>query len=51
MIEEYPEFSPLSLEQRPVLHPRFQGLTDGMSELTFAGVYLFARHITTKSPG
>jgi hypothetical protein len=41
MIEEYPEFSPLSLEQRPVLHPRFQGLTDGMSELTFAGIYLF----------
>jgi hypothetical protein len=41
MIEEYPEFSPLSLEQRPVLHPRFQGLTDGMSELTFAGLYLF----------
>ncbi len=41
MIEEYPEFSPLSLEQRPVLHPRFQRLADGMSELTFAGIYLF----------
>ena len=41
MIEEYPEFSALSLEQRPVLHPRFQRLAEGMSELTFAGVYLF----------
>lgn len=41
MIEEYPEFSPLSLEQRPVLHPRFQRLAEGMSELTFAGMYLF----------
>ncbi len=41
MIEEYPEFSPLSLEQRPVLHPRFQRLAEGMSELTFAGIYLF----------
>ncbi len=41
MITEYPEFSPLSLEQRPVLHPRFQRLAEGMSELTFAGIYLF----------
>jgi hypothetical protein len=41
MIEEYPEFSSLSLEQRPELHPRFQRLADGMSELTFAGIYLF----------
>jgi hypothetical protein len=41
MIEEYPESSPLSLEQRSVLHPRFQRLAEGMSELTFAGIYLF----------
>ncbi|MCL5279386.1 MAG: phosphatidylglycerol lysyltransferase domain-containing protein [Planctomycetes bacterium] len=41
MIEEYPEFSPLSLEQRPVLHPRFERLAEGMSELTFANIYLF----------
>ncbi len=41
MIEQYPEFSPLSLEQRSVLHPRFQRLAEGMSELTFAGIYLF----------
>jgi uncharacterized protein len=41
MIKEYPEFSPLALEQRPWLHPRFQHLAEGMSELTFAGLYLF----------
>ncbi len=41
MIGEYPEFSALALEQRPALHPRFQRLAEGMSELTFAGLYLF----------
>jgi len=40
-IEEYPASSSLALEHRPVLHPRFQRLPDGMSELTFAGIYLF----------
>jgi hypothetical protein len=41
MIKEYPEFSSLSVDQRPALHPRFQRLAEGMSELTFAGLYLF----------
>jgi hypothetical protein len=41
MIEEYPGSSPVALEQRPELHPRFQRLSEGMSELTFAGIYLF----------
>jgi hypothetical protein len=41
MIREYPEFSALSLDQRPLLHPRFHRLAEGMSELTFAGLYLF----------
>jgi hypothetical protein len=40
-IREYPKFSRLSLEQRTILHPRFQGLPDGISEFTFAGLYLF----------
>ena len=40
-ITPYPEFTPLRLEQRPVLHSRFQRLAEGMSELTFAGIYLF----------
>jgi hypothetical protein len=41
MIKEYPEFSAIALEHRARLHPRFQGLAEGMSELTFAGLYLF----------
>ncbi len=41
MIEEYPEFSSIVLEQRPLLHPRLRELPEGMSELTFAGLYLF----------
>jgi hypothetical protein len=40
-IQEYPAFSALALEQRPVLHPFFQRLAEGISELTFAGIYLF----------
>ena len=31
----------MSLDQRPELHPRFQALPEGMSELTYAGIYLF----------
>ena len=41
MIKEYPEYSSLAPDQRPALHPRFQRLAEGMSELTFAGLYLF----------
>jgi len=42
-IADYPEFSQVAMEQRPVLHPRFHELPEGMSELTFANIYLF-RH-------
>lgn len=41
MIAEYPEFSSVALDDRPELHPRFQSLPEGISELTFAGIYLF----------
>jgi hypothetical protein len=41
MLEKYPRFSKPSLDQRALLHPRFQNLGDGISEFTFAGVYLF----------
>jgi hypothetical protein len=41
MISRYPDFSPLVPEQRPLLHPLFQQLPEGLSELTFAGLYLF----------
>jgi len=38
---QYPEFSEIDLEQRPELDSRFRGLSEGMSELTFANIYLF----------
>jgi hypothetical protein len=40
-IAEYPESSEVTLEQRPELDPRFRELAEGISELTFASVYLF----------
>ncbi len=41
MLPQYPETSPLTLELRPLLHPLFQQLPDGISEFTFANLYLF----------
>ncbi len=41
MIVEYPEFSEITMDLRPLLHPRFQALPDGISEFTFANIYLF----------
>ena len=43
MITDYPEFCELSLGQRTVLHPLFQQLPEGISEFTYANLYLF-RH-------
>jgi len=43
MIAEYPDSSEVSIEMRPVLHPKFQALADGISEFTFANIYLFRR--------
>jgi len=43
-IAQYPAFSEIVLEQRTALHPRFAALPDGMSEITFADIYLF-RHV------
>lgn len=40
-IKNYPEFSPISLEQRNILHPLFKKIKSGISEFTFAGIYLF----------
>ena len=39
----YPAESPLHLELRPLLHPLLQPLAEGISEFTFANLYLF-RH-------
>ena len=41
MLPIYPESAALTLELRPLLHPLFQQLRDGISEFTFANLYLF----------
>ena len=41
MIAEYPEFSEITMDERTVLHPKFQSLADGISEFTFANIFLF----------
>ncbi len=43
MIAQYPDFSEISMDLRPVLHPRFRVLAEGISEFTFANVYLFRK--------
>jgi uncharacterized protein len=43
MIPSYPETSALSLAMRDTLHPLFQKLPDGISEFTFANLYLFRK--------
>jgi hypothetical protein len=42
-IPEYPDSAELSMDMRPVLHPKFQALAEGISEFTFANIYLFRR--------
>ncbi len=42
-IPEYPESSPISLDMRQELHPALSVLEDGISEFTFANLYLFRR--------
>jgi hypothetical protein len=41
VIERYPNFVEVSLGMREYLHPKFQSLSEGISEFTFAGIYLF----------
>ena len=43
MIETFPAFSEIALESRSVLHDRFRSLRDGVSEFTFANIYLFRK--------
>ncbi len=40
-IPQYPEMAPIDLSMRDTLHPRLSMLPDGVSEYTFAGLYLF----------
>jgi len=37
----YPDFAPLSLDQKDILHPRLSLTPDGVSEFTFSALYLF----------
>jgi hypothetical protein len=37
----YPDFAPLSRDQKEVMHPRLSLTADGVSEFTFTGLYLF----------
>jgi hypothetical protein len=40
-IPKYPDSAEVTIDMRPMLHPKFQALTDGISEFTFANIYLF----------
>lgn len=42
-IPKYPDSAEVSVDIRPVLHPKFRALADGISEFTFANIYLFRR--------
>jgi hypothetical protein len=42
-IPSYPEQSEISLELRPLLHARFSALKEGISEFSFANLYLFRK--------
>lgn len=44
MLPTYPETTSLTLAHRPLLHPLFQQLRDGISEFTFANIYLFRQN-------
>ena len=42
MIPIYPEATEISMDLRPILHPLFQTLEEGISEFAFANIYLFS---------
>ena len=41
MIPIYPETTKITMDLRPILHPLFQQLEEGISEFAFASIYLF----------
>lgn len=41
MLASYPDSTEISLTMRPLLHPLFQQVNSGISEHTFANIYLF----------
>jgi hypothetical protein len=42
-ISKYPDSAEVTIDMRTVLHPKFQALAEGISEFTFANIYLFRR--------
>ena len=43
MIQTYPNFSDITLDLREILDPLFKSLHDGISEFTYANLYLFRK--------
>ncbi|MDR2097514.1 MAG: phosphatidylglycerol lysyltransferase domain-containing protein [Spirochaetaceae bacterium] len=43
VIPFFPDFAPISLDLKQALHPALAGTKDGVSEFTFANLYLFRR--------
>ncbi len=41
MISDYPQWTPITLDMRSLLHPYFLKLEAGISEFTFSNIYLF----------
>ncbi|MDR2658507.1 MAG: phosphatidylglycerol lysyltransferase domain-containing protein [Spirochaetaceae bacterium] len=48
MIPFFPDFTPVSLDIRETLHPALMNAKDGVSEFTFANLYLFRRRYNYK---
>lgn len=42
-IPKYPDFSEITIELRPILHPLFKQLDSSISEFSFANIYLFRK--------
>ncbi|HEX9970628.1 MAG TPA: DUF2156 domain-containing protein [bacterium] len=41
MIPDYPMTAEVTMDFRPILHPKFQSLREGISEFAFANIFLF----------
>jgi hypothetical protein len=48
LIPSYPDFTPISLDLKPALAPALLAVKDGVSEFTFANLYLFRRRYNYK---
>jgi len=42
-VPKYPDFIPLDINLKDILHPRLSLTSDGVSEFTFSGLYLFRK--------